>query len=614
MNDKPNTNIPQKNSLVAYKGKPACITDVQANKFKLEFADGSTLKVREKDFRFIHPEFTQINKNCPHADSSVLEDFQQEVLSLEEITEWLFDTFTAQTAWCTCLLVEDGLYFYWQKNKVFVRPSTQVKSVQAKRNEEKLVAKRLAHCIDNLSKNTFDEQDEPYLKEIARVALNQSKTAKVLSRIGVENSPETAYKLLLKIKYFKPSFNPYPARFNIPADEEITPKHPSVKRVDLTHLNSYAIDNEGSNDADDAISIKGNKLWVHVADVASVVPSGSDLDAYAQQRGSNFYLPETIIHMLPTSITHACALGKTDESNALSFSFEFDSENIKNIEVVQSMIRVTNTTYEIVDKILTENTNEDLVQIQKIVVAHKKFRDNSGSVNLHLPNIDVRFIDGKALVTPQLSSPSRDLVAEMMVMAGRAMAKFSSDNLIPVPYALQDEGDFSEEFLAKKDSLTLSESFLALKNFKRSAISVKPLSHYGLGLSAYLRVTSPMRRYYDLLTHQQMINFINNKPLLSVEQVKEIIGRVNVALSSVHKVSRASDEHFKCVFLMQNPKWRGTGTVVDIRGDKVLFMLPEIGMMTQIKFKKMPKLDDEMQLQVTRVNLVDRSVNFKVVS
>jgi exoribonuclease-2 len=50
----------------------------------------------------------------------------------------------------------------------------------------------------------------------------------------------------------------------------------------------------------------------------------------------------------------------------------------------------------------------------------------------------------------------RDLVAEMMVMAGRTMAQFTSDNLIPVPYALQDEGDFSKEFLAKKDTLTLS--------------------------------------------------------------------------------------------------------------------------------------------------------------
>jgi exoribonuclease-2 len=58
-----------------------------------------------------------------------------------------------------------------------------------------------------------------------------------------------------------PSFNPYPARFNIPTDEEIAVDVPVVERVDLTHLSSYAIDNEGSNDADDAISIDNNKLW-----------------------------------------------------------------------------------------------------------------------------------------------------------------------------------------------------------------------------------------------------------------------------------------------------------------------------------------------------------------
>jgi exoribonuclease-2 len=48
-----------------------------------------------------------------------------------------------------------------------------------------------------------------------------------------------------------------------------------------------------------------------------------------------------------------------------------------------------------------------------------------------------------------------------------------------------------------------------------------------------------------------------------------------MALASVGRVSRFSDDHFKCVFLMQNPKWTGTGVVIDIRGDKALFMIPE---------------------------------------
>ncbi len=601
------------NSLVAYKSKPARIANIIESKFELEFADGSTLKVREKDFRFIHPEFTQVTEDCLQTDLSILAEFQEETLSLQEITEWLFNEYTAQNAWCVCLLVEDGLYFYWQKDSIFVRPTSQVESVQAKRDAEKMVAESLAHCIDNLSKHTFDKQDEPYLKEISRVALNQSKTAKILSHIGVENSPDAAYQLLLKINYFEPNFNPYPARFDIPKDEEIAVQVPTIERVDLTHLTCYAIDNDGSNDADDAISIGGDTLWVHVADVANIVPSGSDLDVYAQERGANFYLPNEIIHMLPVSVTKASALGASDKSDALSFSFEFDGEHINNIKVMQSMICVTNTTYNEVDVLLQEGSNTELTQIKAIGELHKKFRNNQGAINLHLPSVDVNFIDGKVSVAPQATSDSRDLVAEMMVMAGRTMAQWTSENLIPVPYALQDKGSFTEEFLAKKDNLTLSESFLAIKNFKRSATSVKPLLHYGLGLPAYLRVTSPMRRYYDLLAHQQIINFINNKPMLSVGRIKEIIGSVNMALADVGRVDRFSKDHFKCVYLMQNPDWTGTGIVVDIRGDKALFMIPELGMMDQIKFKKLPELDEEMQLKVGRVNLVEKSVSFKVI-
>ncbi|KAA0445314.1 MAG: RNB domain-containing ribonuclease [Candidatus Thioglobus sp.] len=600
-------------SLVAYKGNPARIVGVIGGKFELEFADGERLKVREKDFRFIHPEFADVLQNCPKAEVSVLAEFEEESLSLQEISEWLFDEYNAQNAWCVYLLVEDGLYFYWQKDAIFVRPSAQVELVQTKRDAQKLQAENLAHCAENLTNNTFDESDEPYLKEIVRVALNQSKTAKILSHIGVANTVDAAYQLLLKIKYLDADFNPYPARFGIAKDQEIPVQTPVIERVDLTHLACYAIDNEDTNDADDAISIDGDKLWVHVADVANIADSGSQLDLYAQQRGTNLYLPNETINMLPVSVGQTCALGAQNKSNALSFSFEFDGENIANIAVVQSLICVTNTTYKQVDKILEAGTNKDLLQLKKIAKAHKKFRDKNGAISLHLPNVDVRFIDGKVEISPQTVSTSRDLVAEIMIMAGRTMAKWSSDNLIPMPYALQDEGDFTDEFLAKKDTLTLSQSFLAIKNFKRSATSIKALPHYGLGLQSYLRVTSPMRRYYDLLAHQQIINFISNKPVLSAAQVKKIIGLVNVANANGGKVSRFSDDHFKCLFLMQNPQWKGAGIVVDIRGDKALFIIPELGMMTQIKPKTTPKFDETIQLQVSSVNLADKSANFKII-
>lgn len=599
------------NSLVAYKGKPSRIVSQNTHKFELEFADGSTRKVREKDFRFIHSEFIKVNESCTHADVAVLSDFQEETLTLQEITEWLFDEYTAQNAWCTCLLVEDGLYFYWQKDKIFVRPAKQVENIQAKRDAEALELKNLAHCIDNITNNIYDEQDLPYIQQIEKVALNQSKHTKILSAINIENTPEAAYKLLLRLKYFDPSFNPYPARFDVPKDEEIEVNSPEVDRTDLTHLHSYAIDNVGSTDADDAISIDGDKIWVHIADVSAIVVPGSDLDAYAQERASNLYLPEQILHMLPISITELCALGISETSNALSVGFVLEEGEINNIEVIRSLIKVTNISYDEADDFLDKNKH--LSKLKAVVEAHKQYRDAHNAISLDLPNVDVRFRDDLVTVTAQKSSQSRELIAEMMIMAGRAIAKFSVENDIVMPYAIQDEGDFPKETLDNKGSLTLSASFKATKCFKRSATSTKPLQHYGLGLEAYLRVTSPLRRYLDLLVHQQLSSFISGEKTLEKDKVKEIIGITNATMPDIGKTTRASNDHYKCLYLMQNPKWQSEGVVVDTRGDKALFMIPEIGMMTQIKFKTLPGLDEKVLLRVSSVDLVERSVNFQPV-
>ena len=599
------------NSLVAYKGRAARIAGENTHKFELEFSDGSTRKVREKDFRFIHPNFEALSDQCPQADISVLDEFQEETLSLQEITEWLFDDFTAQNAWCACELVEDGLYFYWQKDQIFVRPQAQVESIQAKRDAEKLEAESLAHCIENIGNNTFDDQDLTYIQSIEKVALNQSKHAKILTHLGIENSPESAYKLLLKLGYFKPDFNPYPQRHGIARDEQIEAQMQVVERVDLTHLKSYAIDNEGSNDADDAISIDGDKIWVHIADVACVVNSGSELDDYAIERATNMYLPDQILHMLPESITQLCALGLDETSPALSIGFVLSEETIDEIEIAHSTIQVTKISYDDAEQIIS--SNQDLSNLQTKVVQHKAYRDAQGSISLNLPRVDVRFKNDQVEISKQSSSVSRELVAETMIMAGRAIAQFAIQNEIEMPYAIQDEGEFPQETLDNKDNLTLSESFAATKFFKRSATSTKPLLHYGLGLSAYLRVTSPLRRYFDLLAHQQLSNFIAGKPTLEKERVKEIIGMVNAAMPDIGKTLRASNDHYKCLYFMQNPNWQGEGVVVDTRGDKALFLLPEVGMMTQIKFKDLPSLDAVIKLKVTSVDLVERLVNFKPV-
>jgi len=65
-------------ALVAYKSKPAKVVSATTHKYEITFSDGTSQKVREKDFRFIHPEFNTINQDCPDVDASILFDLDAE--------------------------------------------------------------------------------------------------------------------------------------------------------------------------------------------------------------------------------------------------------------------------------------------------------------------------------------------------------------------------------------------------------------------------------------------------------------------------------------------------------------------------------------------------------
>jgi len=504
---------------------------------------------------------------------------------------------------------EDGLYFYWSKDALMLRPLEQVKLIQTQRNENALAAESLERCLANLNNNVFDNDDIVWIHEIEQVALNQSKHSKAMSALYIENTPENSHKLLVKIKYWSEFTNPYPQRHKIYLDEEIKATSTEFTRKDLTHLTCLAIDNSDSSDADDAISVDGDRLWVHIADVASYVEIDSELDIFAQKRVSNLYLPDQIFHMLPPELSRACSLGGSGSSNAISIGLRLDGSEISDIEIHLSEIKVTNMSYKYADKVINEN--EVLSKLNNIAISHKAFRNDNGAIKLNLPSVDVKVKDQKVFIKPQEDSNSRDLVAEMMVIAGRAIAQFSIENGISMPYLTQDTGNFSEEVIQNIQNLTIAKAFEASRGFKRSKITVNPSEHSGLGLSAYLRVTSPMRRYLDLLVQQQLVRFVNKLPTLDDKAIKERIKSINSSMPKVIKASRQSIEHFKCLYLKQNNDWEGEGVIVEVNGDKALINIPSLAMMTHIKFKSKINTEDKVKLKVGSINLFELSVNFK---
>ena len=596
-------------ALVAYKGKPAKVLSSTTHKYEISFSDGSCQKVREKDFRFIHPEYQAVHSKSPEVDTSILNDLDIDLISLRELTEWLFDDYTTQNAWFVYLMSEDGLYFYWNKNDLVLRSLDQIESIRSNRQEKALQEESLQRCVDHLRKDSFEANDILWIHEIEQVACNQSKHSKAMSALSIENTPENAHRLLIKIKYWSEFNNPYPQRHKIYPDEDLEFSENIKDRKDLTHLSCFAIDNSDSSDADDAISIEGDRVWIHIADVASLVDINSDLDLFAQKRISNLYLPDQILHMLPPQISKACSLGADEISNAVSIGFLMIDSGISDIEIHLSQIKVTKMSYEEADKSLHKNTW--LSKLNEVAKNHKKFRDSNGAIRLDLPKTDIKVKDQRVLVFPHLVSESREMVSELMVLAGRAIAQYSIENNISMPYLTQASGKFSDEIIENIHNLSLSKAFETAKGFSRSKLSVEPSMHAGLGLEAYIRVTSPMRRYLDLIVQQQLVHYISNLELLNENDIKDRIKVNNASMSKINKASRQSVEHFRCLYFKQNRSWEGEGVVIDISGNKTLLMIPEFAMITPIKLKTKPELEDKMKLKVSSVDLFERSIDFK---
>ena len=78
-------------------------------------------------------------------------------------------------------------------------------------------------------------------------------------------------------------------------------------RRDLTHLPTWAIDNPGTRDRDDAFSLvvtpDGHELFIHIADAASYIVPDSVLDREARRRGITLYFPDQRLPMLPPTLS-----------------------------------------------------------------------------------------------------------------------------------------------------------------------------------------------------------------------------------------------------------------------------------------------------------------------
>ncbi|MDX1616645.1 MAG: RNB domain-containing ribonuclease [Candidatus Promineifilaceae bacterium] len=597
-----------RHALVLYKGGAARVVELERKKLTIELEDRTRLSVRPKDVTLLHPgPLESLDDLLPVTGELVTawELLSGQTTTLTEIAELAYGEFSPSAIWAAWQVLADGLYFSGEPTEVTAHTPEEVASEEAERAEKAAAARARSAFLARAEEGTYAAEDEPYLEEVAALAYGQTEQSRVLRTLGFSEEPETAHDFLLRIGYWDETINPYPQRAGLPvnAPQLELPPLPEETRRDLTYLTAYAIDDEGSRDPDDAISLDGDRIWVHIADVAALVPPDSPADLGARGRGANLYLPEGPVNMLPAQATATLGLGLAARSPALSFAFNLDENGAPvDLEIVPSWVKVTRLTYEQAEQSID---SDPLASLHELARRFEHRRHVSGAVQIDLPEVKIRVHEGQVDIRPLPSTRSRDLVREAMLMVGEAVSRYAQTHQLPLPFTTQ-EGP--TEPLPQGDSLaTMFARRLLMRPSQRSSVVGR---HAGLGLNSYVQATSPLRRYLDLVVHQQLRAHLQGLTPLSDQALMQRVGAAEMVSGSVRRVERQSNEHWTLVYLRRRPSWQGTAVLVDQRGAHDLFIIPELALETRIYRHRDLPLNAEVELILNEVKLAERRAFF----
>lgn len=656
----------QKFSIVSYKKTPAVILEA-GEKFLIEYPQYSskqggkitysTQSVRTKDIVFLHKGplssvkmIAEQNESLESLAASVEECWEllvsdettkNETLSIQDISELSIGSYEALSSFSLYSLLLNLPFFTQIETHDQELPSftpqapEKVAQLKSKEKDKENEAQKRQEFIKRLKNKNIDlATDTPFMQEIEALALGKTDKSKFLKEAGFSETCESAHSILLQTKFWPPYKNPHPSRWGLSmqSSQDSLTSPPDEERIFLTHK-AFAIDSEWSTDPDDAIAFDGTYVWVHVADPASTVLPDSPIDISARNRGSTLYIPEGASRMLSEECLEDYALGLVKEpdssvlsdspiqahinaplnvkgpiSRALSFKILLDENGaIEEVDVLKTMVEIKRLSYDYADTI---KTCEELAPLFKIAQKNIERRKKSGAVFIELPEVAIHVIkdsEGKPVVeiTESNKTESSVVVREFMLLAGEAASRFAFKNSIPFPFVSQEAPDIPKEIPSG-----LAGHYRLRRCMRSRSVGVTPSQHAGLGLGMYSQVTSPLRRYGDLVAHQQLRAFIDNKKLLTKDEVLERISAGDAASSAAVKAERKSNQHWTLYYLMQHPDWTGKAVAVEAKGKQFVCLIPSLGMETLITTSANLELNDEIMVKAGKIHISDLTVSF----
>lgn len=521
-------------------------------------------------------------------------------------------------------LFEDKVHFKMKESLFFPNTQERVEQILKQMEEEALKEKRMGEGSAWLKSALGDGHGEPpackeeIVRALVDLVLYEEETPdakfgkELLQRAGGYDASE-ARRILVKLGVWDEDENLDLLRFEIPtffsaeAIEESENLSQSVlnteSREDLRNLDLFTVDGALTRDFDDALSceVDGDtfNVGVHIADVANLVKPDGPLDREASQRGSSVYLPCRQIPMLPPVLSQeVLSLKEGHDRGALSLLARLDRQgNLLDFRLVPSLVRVRmRYTYDEVNaQHLEHEPFRILGELSRIL---RRKRLEAGALLLTLPELAIRFEEGGAVFVEKVDqdTPSRVMVAEFMILYNRLAGRFAREHKIPVLFRSQ-EGP--SERLSAEDLDYVYYVFKQRRKLTPLTIDTQAKGHSGLGVDVYTQVSSPIRRYLDLLAQRQLRSFLlTGTPEYTQEELDQKRMSLETTLRNLDRMIRNRTRYWLYKYLLQHEGEQFPAMVLDVMRNRVRLLLTDLLLVVEMKKEDGQAFTEGQKLQV----------------
>lgn len=367
---------------------------------------------------------------------------------------------------------------------------------------------------------------------------------------------------------------------------------------DLRHFLWCSIDNDDSLDLDqltyaEVISKRETKIYIAIANVASVVQKNSLIDKRASTNTTSVYTPAKVFHMLPEKLsTHLTSLNENEDRLAIVVEvIVHEDGSLGAYDVYPSLVKnVSKLAYSSVGRWLETGTDlpssvakipslDSQLLLQSVVAQQmKKWRYSHGMLNLQKQESKPLLKHNQVVNLVEVSKNlANELIEYFMIAANNSITKFMRKKQLPLfrrvvripkkwSRIVAIAANLNETLPSEPNSEALSTfltkqkrdnperfhdlSLIILKLLGRGEYVVQesdetPLPHFGLSLKEYSHTTAPNRRFPDLVTQRILLALFENRnaPYTHAELV-HLAERCTAKEADAEKVER---KLMKCV-------------------------------------------------------------------